>query len=165
MSGPKVVRIVTREEILDICNGLLARVDAAIKEWVRVGQRNECVDDEAIAAVQRRRDVLAELIAGDRFTDVQKQAPVEEAFIRGDLQARLAKHAAEQAAARSRGRREREAAASLLRQLQSGAALIDPDLETRLQRGEADAISEGFRILAERSSTASASRELAGRLQ
>ena len=49
--------------------------------------------------------------------DLQKQAPIEEAFLRDDVQVRLAKVAAEQAAARSRDRREREAAASLLRTL------------------------------------------------
>ena len=33
MSGPKVVRIVTREEILALCEGQLARVDAALADW------------------------------------------------------------------------------------------------------------------------------------
>jgi hypothetical protein len=42
MSGPKVVRIVTREEILGICHGQLARVDAALAEWTRKGRRNSC---------------------------------------------------------------------------------------------------------------------------
>lgn len=165
MSGPKVVRIVTREEILDICNGLLARVDAALADWLRIGNRNACIDDDAIAAAKRRRDSLAALIAADRFTDLQKQAPIEEAFLRDDLQARLAKVAAEQAAARSRQRRQREAAASLLRRLRADGNPIDPALEDRLLRGEADAISEGFRVLAERAAAPSASHELAGRLR
>jgi hypothetical protein len=111
MSGPKVVRIVTREEILGICHGQLARIDAALAEWTRIGRRNNCIDEEAVAALVKRRDALVALIASDRFVDFQKQAPIEEAFLRDDMQARLTKVAAEQAAARSRARRERDAAA------------------------------------------------------
>lgn len=165
MSGPKVVRIVTREEILEICHGMLARVDAALAEWTRIGQRNECIDDEALVAGKRRRDALAALIAADRFMDLQKQAPIEEAFLRDDIQVRLAKVAAEQAAARSRGRREREAAASLLRTLRGRGDPLDPDLKRGLERGDAAALAVGFKILAQRSAGPTASRMLAGRLR
>ena len=165
MSGPKVVRIVTREEILEICHGMLARVDAALAEWTRIGRRNDCIDDEAIAAAQRRRDALAALIAVDQFMDLQKQAPIEEAFLRDDVQVRLAKVAVEQAAARSRGRREREAAASLLRALRSSGETLDSDLEGGLERGDASALAQGLRVLAKRSAVRKASRELADRLR
>jgi hypothetical protein len=165
MSGPKVVRIVTREELIERCDGILARVDAALAEWIRVGQRNECLDDEAIAAARSRRDALAALIKTDRFADFQKQAPTEEAFLRSDLETRLAKVAAEQAAARSRERREREAASSLLRTLHARGIAITSELEMRLGHGEPDGIAEGFRLLAERSSAPTASRGLAGKLQ
>lgn len=165
MSGPKVVRIVTREEILEICNGMLARVDAALAEWTRIGRRNDCIDDGALAAATRRRDALSALIAADRFMDLQKQAPIEEAFLRDDVQVRLAKVAAEQAAAWSRGRREREAAASLLRTLRSGGEPLDPDLMRGLERGDANALADGFKVLARRSANPTASRALADRLR
>lgn len=165
MSGPKVVRIVTREEILEICHGMLVRVDAALAEWTRVGRRNDCIDDDALAAANRRRDALAALIAADRFMDLQKQAPIEEAFLRDDVQVRLAKVAAEQAAARSRDRREREAAATLLRTLRSRGAALAPDLERGLERGDAAALAEGFKMLAQRTADPTASRSLADRLR
>lgn len=165
MSGPKVVRIVTREEIIEICHGMLARVDAALAEWTRIGQRNDCIDDEALVAGKRRRDALAAQIAADRFMNLQKQAPIEEAFLRDDIQVRLAKVAAEQAAARSRGRREREAAASLLRTLQSRGDPLDPDLKRGLEQGDAAAVANGFKMLAQRSASPTASRKLAGRLR
>src|SRR6476646_3201508 len=107
MSGPKVVHIVTREEILDICRGQLARVEAAFAEWLRIGRRNACVDEEAITAVRNRRDALAALITANRFMDLQKEAPIEEAFLRDDIQARLAKVAAQQSAVHMRARRRR----------------------------------------------------------
>ncbi|WP_439486956.1 hypothetical protein [Blastomonas fulva] len=149
MSGPKVVRIVTREEILEICRGHLARVDAALAEWMRIGRRNDCIDDEAVVAAQRRRDALAMLIAQDRFADLQKQAPIETEFLRDDLQQRLAKVAAEQTAARTREQREREAASALLRALQKTGRPLDPDLEKGLERGDSAATARGFLLLGE----------------
>lgn len=166
MSGPKVVRIVTREEILEICRGHLARVDAALDEWTRTGRRADCIDEAALAEARRRRDVLAALIATDRFMDLQKQAPVEEAFLREDMQRRLAAAAAEQAAARSRDRREREAAATLLRTLRATSSAISDDLAEGLQRGDAAALAEGFKLLADRAQEATAvSREATARLR
>ncbi|MES3100588.1 hypothetical protein [Sphingomonas faeni] len=165
MSGPKVVRIVTREEILEICHGMLARVDAALAEWTRIGRRNDCIDDDALAAAEARRDALTALIAADRFMDLQKQAPAEEAFLRDDVQVRLAKVAAEQAVARSRGRREREAAASLLRTLRASSEALDPEIERRLERGDATALADGFKVLAARIAAPTVSRGLAERLR
>lgn len=164
MSGPKVMRIVTREEILEICRGQLARVDAALEHWTRIGRRNGCVDDDAVAQAIRRRDGLAQLIATDRFLDLQKQAPIEEAFLRDDIQRRLAAVAAEQGARRSRERRERETAATLLRTLRASGQPLDPSLERRLARGEAAALAAGFDALAD-AATPTISIGLATRLR
>jgi len=165
VSGPKVVRIVTREEILDICRGMLARVDAALAEWERIGARNECVDDAAVDAARARRDALAALIAADRFMELQKQAPIEEAFLRDDVQVRLRRVAAAQAAARSRSRREREAAASLLTTLRASGAPLDPVLERALERGDGESLAAGLAALATRSAAPRGSRDLAKRLK
>nr|WP_294810177.1 hypothetical protein [uncultured Sphingomonas sp.] len=162
MSGPKVVRIVTREEILEICQGLLARVDAALAEWTRIGRRNDCIDDAAHTEAIRRRDALAALIAKDRFMDLQKQAPIEEGFLRDDMQRRLTAVAAEQAAARSRDRREREAATTLLRGLRSARPDLDAELVEGLERGDPSALAKGFQLLADGTvDTSAASRAAA----
>lgn len=150
MSGPKVVRIVTRDEILEICRGHLARVDAALTEWIRIGQRNDCIDNDAIVAAQARREALATLIAQDRFEELQKQAPIEESFLRDDLQRRLVAVAAQQAAARSKERREREAAHALLKALRKAAVELTPDLEAALERGDSAATAKGFLLLGDR---------------
>jgi hypothetical protein len=149
MSGPKVVRIVTREELLDICRAHLARVDAALAEWIRIGKRNGCVSDAEIGAARQRRDELAALLAADRFTDIQKQAPQEEAFLRADVQARLAKLAAGQAAARSKERRARDAAATLLRTLRDAGVVVPEDIASGLAQGTGAALERGFILLAE----------------
>lgn len=165
MSGPKVVRIVTREEVLAICHGQLARVDAALAEWARIGRRNDCIDDEALASAHRRREALDALIASDRLMDFQKQAPVEEEFLRADLQRRLAAVVAEQVAARSRQRRGLEAGAALLRRLRELGSPLDPALVTALEHGDARALAAGFDILADETSRSSASSGLAASLR
>lgn len=149
MSGPKVVRIVTRDEIIAVCRGHLARVDAALAEWTRIGRRDDCVDDEAVAAAGARRDALAALIEADRFMDLQKQAATEEAFLRDDLKRRLAVVAARQAEARSRARRERQAGAGVMRRMEELGLQIDSATRAGLERGDADALSAGFAALAD----------------
>ena len=167
MSGPKVVRIVTREELLDICRGHLARVDAALTEWIRIGKRNGCVSDAEISAMRQRRDALAALIAADRFMDIQKQAPQEEAFLRADVQARLAKLAAEQVAARSKERRARDAGATLLRTLRDTGVAVPEDIASGLSQGTGAALERGFILLAEARNQPSSSlaADLAKRLK
>lgn len=166
MSGPKVVRIVTREELVEICQGHLARVDAAHAEWIRIGRRNNCIDEEAIAEGQKRRQALAALLAANRFMDVQKHAPIEEAYLRRDMQDRLEKVAAAQAEARSRERRASDAGKTLLRLLQAAGSQLESSLERGLFAGDADALATGFRLLAESSAaTVRTSNELAAGLR
>lgn len=100
MSGPKVVRIVTREENEAICRGMLARIDAALEEWAETGRRNNYLDTATIEAARRRRVALAALAARGLFAEMQAQAPAEESFLRSDLRFRLEKAAAAKAAAR-----------------------------------------------------------------
>lgn len=164
MSGPKVVRIVTREEILDICRGHLARVDAALEEWTRVGTRNECIDEDALAATRQRRAALEALIRSDRFMDLQKQAPTEEAFLEEDLRRRLTKVAQVQAAARSRNRRSKETGAALLRSLEQKGP-VPPQLAEELRNGCEEAFPQAFGIISSAVREQSASSELARRLR
>ena len=152
MSGPKVVRIVTREELIAICEGQLARVDAALAEWIRVGRRNDCVEESEIAAARARMDRLRALLRSDRFMDLQKAAPLEVEFLRNDMQTRLAKVADEAEQARAGERRKADAATALLRALQARGRPISADLEARLTAaagGQADpaALAEGFAAL------------------
>ena len=129
MSGPKVVRIVTREEILALCEGQLARVDAALADWRRIAG----TDAGAIAQAEQRRASLAAHIAADRFMDLQKEAPLEEAFLRDDIAARLAAAAAHEASSRARGRRQAEAGKSVAAALERGGQTIDADFRQRLE--------------------------------
>lgn len=152
MSGPKVVRIVTREELIEICEGHLARVDAALAEWNRIGKRNDCVSEAEIAAGRDRREALARLIEKGHFDQLQKQAPQEAGFLYEDMQSRLAKVAAAAAAARSAERRQGDAATALLAALAKAGRPIPGEIEGALRAVAAGApdsaaISAAFALL------------------
>ena len=72
MSGPKVVRVVTRAEMLEMCRIELARTDVALAEWNRVSERNAVGDDALRAEARVRRERLNALLQQDRFGDVQR---------------------------------------------------------------------------------------------
>ncbi len=114
MSGPKVVRIVTREELIDRCEGLLAQLDGVAKHWTDVGRRNGTVTDADIEQVGKVGQRLRTLLEADRFKELQLAVPKEIAFLTSDRDRRLQQAAATAASASSRRRRFQMTAESLL---------------------------------------------------
>ncbi len=171
MSGPKVVRIVTREELIAICEGQLARVEAAIVEWARITRRNDAVTESEIAGAGERLTRLRRLLQMERFADLQKQAAREVAFLHDNQEARLAQAAAKAAAARSADRRRSDAARSLLAALRRRSTVLEPAFEAALERaaaGQAEpaAFARGFALLTASNDTgAEARRALAQSLK
>jgi hypothetical protein len=153
MSGPKVVRIVTHEEIVAICEGHLARLNAAADEWVRVGRRNGLLNDAEISATLSRREALRSLLAQGRFMDLQKSVPAEISFLQADQEARLVVAATERAKARAARSRTEAVAASLLKALERRGEVVPADLRVALEdaaSGRSDgtaAISRAFTLL------------------
>lgn len=135
MSGPKVVRIVTREEIVATCKDILAQLEGEIRRWERVGKRNDLLSDDDIAATRKRQAVLKTLLAEDRFMDLQKQVPDEIAYLQANMAERLNEAASNAANARLQGRR----LAALARQTLDRTGIVIPtDL-----RGELEAVVKG----------------------
>lgn len=175
MSGPKVVRIVTREEILAICEGHLQRLDQAISAWTTVGKRIGELTQSEIDATHARRKALAALIATEAFLDLQKRVPEEIAFLHANLERRrmLAVDKAEQA--QKRRRQGRDSASTLLHSLKVKNVDVPAELESQLKKiangGEsanADALlARAFALIpTERPREVSdAQRQLASRLQ
>lgn len=133
MSGPKVVRIVTREEIIAICEQHLARLDAAIAHWTRSGQRNSTITEAEIAEVHQRRDQLRALLAEDAFVELQKAVPEEIAFLDADTQSRLARAVERAAAERTRHRRRAGAVRTVLAELRASGKPVPSELSTSLE--------------------------------
>ncbi len=128
MSGPKVVRIVTIEEVRETCRGHLARLEEAVHRWERIGLRNGTVTEEDIRAMRARQSEIAALLAQERYLDLQKRAPEEIQFIEADIERRLAEAARREAEARSRDRRRATLAAQLLK-----AGTVKPELRSTLE--------------------------------
>jgi len=182
MSGPKVVRLVTREEVEAICRQEIAAFAAAAEALLlSAGGRwaGEPAAGEQAAAgglgeeLAKRRRRLEELFAAGRFLELQKVAPQQAAFLR--LEAAGAEDKARAAAQGERARRRRlaDAAASVARAFPQAAAEMRELGRRALTvpaaglEAEQQALDRAWRALtpapAEQPSTA-AQRELAARL-
>jgi hypothetical protein len=126
MSGPKVVRIVTAEELRALREAMLRRLDQAVARWQAQCTLIGEADASAIAAVlARREDLHAQLDTCDtaRYAVL---IDAEIAFLQADTAAREA-HAIERATAqRQQDRQQRENATAVLNALQARV----PDADT-----------------------------------
>ncbi|MCY0857411.1 hypothetical protein [Cupriavidus sp. D39] len=182
MSGPKVVRVVTRDERIARGRDQLAQLDHAMANWSREGQRLGQLDQATLAATRERRAGLQALLEADRFGALQRGAAAELAFLQGDLEA-CRQRAAEQAGqARQQQRQLIQNAATLRRAHQQRDQQRDPqralpaDLLTALQAIEDGtlhgpqaqaALARGFTLMAppeERAALSDAQRALASAL-
>src|SRR5687767_4706598 len=97
MSGPKVVRVVTREELVARCKAALARLDRCLRLWrlelAQMGRLTESSDREAAA----RRQQLESALQEDRFAEVLSQAAAEVGFCEADIDSQRQKFAEAQA--------------------------------------------------------------------
>lgn len=150
MSGPKVVRIVTREEILAICDGHLQRLELALARWQVQASKVGELSEQARAASLARRDRLRALLAQEHFAELQKAVPVEIEHLRRDLAGREERAIIRAAERRQRERRLKENAATLLDALRARPEGVDQvmlHLLSRLANGAAQ--DDGERVLAE----------------
>jgi len=170
MSGPKVVRVVTREELIAICEGNIAALKAALEQWRKVGLRNELITDEDVRIAERRITAMREMLAADRFAEIQKQVPLEIAFLKTDMTRRIERAVEEKAQARNEDRRRIRAAEALARALTAKgvaapAALRNPGAQSGEQLQAA--ITVAFNLLAPSAagdSPTDRQRELAAKL-
>lgn len=174
MSGPKVVRIVTREEIVAICEGHLRRLEQATNQWIAHGKRNGEITDQEIEATLKRQRYFVELLNQDAFVELQRKVPDEIAYLKTDMLRREQLAIEKAASARKRARQARENAAALLSALAVRGKQIPVDLKAQLEsiaKGEESqqmesTLASGFGLLTATESVGltSAQRELAARL-
>jgi hypothetical protein len=155
MSGPKVVRIVTREEIIAICKGLLAGLNEAIQQWVKFCKANGVATEEEIAATLARHSALAKLLAQDRFAELQKAVPTEIDFLKSDRQMRFERAAEQKAKELTIQRRTGTAAAGVLAALKRSGKFVPEDLRSSLEQitaghgNDTSAIGRAFALLSD----------------
>ena len=129
MSGPKVVRIVTREEVEAICRRHLAIVEDAAAEVRLCATRHNALSDAVIGHLDERVQQLLRLFEEDRWIELQKQAPVTVAFLKAETQRIQTEAVAAAEAARSKRRRIADAAATILAAMEASG--IQPSAEFR----------------------------------
>ena len=132
MSGPKAFRIVTRAEIMTICRRSLARLDAAIEDWIFRGQRNGTIDKADVDKVIARRDTLRGLLSADKFVELQKQIPAEISYLQADAERRAEKAAEIEAKSKRTMRRMKGTAQALLASLESSGIQIPHEIREEL---------------------------------
>jgi hypothetical protein len=142
MSGPKVVRVVTREELVAAGTSLLARLDAAVQQWQR-----DCGDSVKPAEVQvtkSRRDALAAMLATDKFGEFGQAAVKEIDFLQADSEQRRERAAQVRAQERIRNVNGQQLARTLLQAGSNLAAQVRRELEKasegQLSLAEMDAV-------------------------
>lgn len=133
MSGPKVVRVVTREELIDNCTALLRQLDRMIAKWIREGQRLGSLAADEVDSVQKRREALAAYLREDQFALMQRQIPEEIAFLTSDLEQRRESAAQIAAQAMQQRRQERQNAAVLIKELKLRSHPVQQDLLSQLE--------------------------------
>jgi hypothetical protein len=173
MSGPKAFRIVTRAEIMTICRRSVARLDAAIEDWISRGQGNGTIDKADIDKVITRRDALRALLSADKFVELQKQLPAEISYFQADAERRADKAAEREAQSKRAMRWMKGTAQALLASLESSGIQIPSEIREELassgtpsERLEA-AINKAFLILHSPPATKGVSdlqRDIAARL-
>jgi hypothetical protein len=156
MSGPKVVRIVTREEIEAICRAHIAQVEAAIARVVGALNRHGQLTDDKVAGLEQRRIALVRAFEAERYMDVQKTALGVIDLCNAEIASIEATAIAAAEAARNRGRRLADAARSVIalrerNQLPIGAELrsavrdapnAGPETLDKIQRELDEALKE-----------------------
>jgi hypothetical protein len=150
MSGPKVVRIVTREEVIAICEGHLQRLEHAVARWQAQASRVGELSEQECVATLARRNRLSALLAQESFAELQKAVPVEIEHLHRDLEDREERAIIRAAERRQRERRLQENAATLLNALQANPKGTDQALLhslSRLAKGASQ--DDGERLLAE----------------
>lgn len=115
MSGPKVVKVITREELVAAGDSLLRRLDAALAEW-----KLECTAVGVSSADQKaskdRRNALEQMFRADRFAEFGQAAVAEVHFLDADAGRRRERAAQARAQERARLHSGKELAKVLLRQ-------------------------------------------------
>lgn len=155
MSGPKVVRIVTREEIIATCKGLLAGLNEVIQQWMTFCRANGVATEDEIAATLARWSALAKLMAKDRFEELQKAVPAEIDFLKADRQTRFERAAEKKAKVLAGERRTKAAAVGILAALNRNGKSVSNDLRSSLEQIAAGrttdtaAIARAFTLLSE----------------
>lgn len=130
MSGPKVVRVVTREELFAICEELLRQLDREVARWTKAMLSDDLVSAEDEKLVKDRQSALRTALSEGRFAEVRRNVPLEIQFLQEHVSQRYERRTQATYVARQKERSRRDAASTLLDELRKqesieGSAIVD----------------------------------------
>ncbi|MFI5344122.1 MAG: hypothetical protein ACHQUC_07875 [Chlamydiales bacterium] len=128
MSGPKVVRIVTKQEIMVICRGRIDAVQDAIAQWRKYASNHDALTSEEEKAVEKRLLSIVKMFEREQFLDVQKQCTAEIAVLQGDMGRMRDEAIAKAELKRSMHRRLQYSAETLIKTFEASQRQIPKEL-------------------------------------
>lgn len=128
MSGPKVVRVVTREEKEAACRLEIAVFDQAATDLMKAAARFQADPVDLEGAIEIKRARLHALLAAGRWAEVRTQARREERFLVSEVE-RIQAHAITVAEdARRKRRNLSDGARSVIAAMEAVDCVVPPDL-------------------------------------
>jgi len=128
MSGPKVVRIVTKQETKAICHNRIDAVKDAVQQWRKYASRHDDLTVEEGKSVEKRLLSIVKMFEREQFIDVQKQCTVEIATLKSDMNRIREEAIAKAEYERSMRRRLQYSAETLIRTFEADKRQIPGEL-------------------------------------
>jgi len=85
MSGPKVVRVVTKQEIMANCRDRIESVQDTIEQWRRIASKHDVLSAEDEKNVEKKLHTIIKLFEREQFRDVEKNCADEIKALRSDM--------------------------------------------------------------------------------
>ena len=128
MSGPKVVRVVTKQEVMAICRDQINAVQDVIQQWKKCASNYDVLSVEDEKVFERKLFAINKMFENEQFMDVQKQCAAEIISLRADMD-RIRDEAIEKATyERSMRRRLQYSAETLARTFEVASCHIPKEL-------------------------------------
>ncbi|KTD47813.1 hypothetical protein [Legionella quateirensis] len=85
MSGPKVVRVITKQEVIAICRGRIDTLQDTIAQWRKFATKHDALTAEEETSVEKRLSAIIKMFENEQFNDVQKKCNDEISSLKRDV--------------------------------------------------------------------------------
>ncbi len=129
MSGPKVVRVITKQETMAICRGRIHALRDELNEWRKFAARHDALSRDEEKEIEDRFCSITQLFELEQFKAVQNQCTTEIAFLKQDTHRIREQAIAEAEKKRSLRRSLQYSAETLIRTFEASGRLIPNELK------------------------------------
>jgi hypothetical protein len=128
MSGPKVVRVVTKQEIMARAKKRIDAFQDATRRWLKCVSSYDAPTVIEEKVLQKKLDSLVKLFEQERFQDVQKQCKIEIDALQAEMDRMEEEAIARAEQRRSMRRRLQYSAETLIKTLEAAGSQIPQEL-------------------------------------